>query len=208
MFSEDTMERFFQISFLMMTTSSLLSSSRLTLYNFSTNTGSTILFLVDTSISLKSRAPIFFLFESSQSSHCSIKNLPQELLFLLSREVAARTFFPSEKQASGRKCDLTFQNVGRQTLIRMSDKDNWTSHSVRVRNYSRILDQRSTRMNAVLLERNYLSWSEKSEMESWVFVIQPWENYSLFKFYYFGNLFFPSQKSPVFKELTRCHTIC
>ena len=86
MFSEDSMERFPQIPFLLLTTSSLPSPPRLTLHSFSTNIGFTLFFLVDPSISPKPRPPVCFLFETSHSPFCSAKNLCQELLSL-SREV-------------------------------------------------------------------------------------------------------------------------
>lgn len=127
MFSEDTMERSPKILFLILTTSSLPFPPRLILHSFSTNIGSTIFLLVDHSISPKPRAPVCFLFEASQSPFCSAKNLSEDLLSL-SREAAARTFFFSEKQANGKKCDLS-KYVRGLMLIRMLDKDNWALFS-------------------------------------------------------------------------------
>ena len=93
-FSEDTLEKFPEIPFRVLTTSSLPSPPRLTLHHFSANIGSTILFLVDPSIPPKPRAPVcFFLLEASHSPFCSAKDLPEELPSW-SREVTARNFFP------------------------------------------------------------------------------------------------------------------
>lgn len=95
MFSEDTMKRckrgfmtlhmtkyheflfvplchFPKISFLILSILSLHSSPRLTLHSFSSNTGSTMLLLVNPSKPPPPRAPVCFLFVVSNSPFCSV----------------------------------------------------------------------------------------------------------------------------------------